>query len=94
MSADVTAARALPANRRLIWWTLAAGVIAGVVYLMATAKTGPVDPTEASHRQSHGTVVFMKRPGVHGDFWPWKCKDGVHADRAQCWEADDEAVFG
>jgi high-affinity iron transporter len=25
---------------------------------MATAKTGPVDPTEATHRQSHGTVVF------------------------------------
>jgi hypothetical protein len=36
----------------------------------------------------------VNRPGVHGDFWPWKCKDGVHADGAQCWEADDQAVFG
>lgn len=61
MSADVTAARrvrALPANRRLVWWTLAAAVVAGLVYLMASAKTGPVDPTEVTHRQSHGTVVF------------------------------------
>jgi high-affinity iron transporter len=61
MSVDVTvarAARAQPANRRLVWWTLAAAVVAGLVYLMATAKTGPVDPTEATHRQSHGTVVF------------------------------------
>jgi len=61
MSADVTVdrnARALPANRRLVWWTLAAAVVAGLVYLMATARTGPVDPTEVAHRQSHGTVVF------------------------------------
>jgi high-affinity iron transporter len=28
------------------------------VYLMATAKTGPVDPTEAKGHQSHATVVF------------------------------------
>jgi high-affinity iron transporter len=58
MSADITAARALPAHRRLVWWIVAAGVVAGLVYLMATAKTGPVDPTEVTHRQSHGTVVF------------------------------------
>ncbi len=25
---------------------------------MATATTGPVDPTEVAHRQSHGTVLF------------------------------------
>jgi high-affinity iron transporter len=33
-------------------------VVAGLVYLMATAKTGPVDPTEVKGHQSHGTVVF------------------------------------
>ncbi len=60
MSADVTAPARVrqPVNRRLVWWTLAAAVVAGLVYLMATAKTGPVDPTEAAQRQSHGTVVF------------------------------------
>ena len=38
---------------------MAAGlaVVSGLVYLMATASTGPVDPTEAQP-QSHGTVVF------------------------------------
>ena len=37
---------------------LVAGLAAvgGLVYLMATADTGPVDPTEV--RQSHGTAVF------------------------------------
>jgi high-affinity iron transporter len=30
--------------------------VGGLVYLMATADTGPVDPTEV--RQSHGTAVF------------------------------------
>jgi high-affinity iron transporter len=45
-------------SRRLAWWALAVAVVAGLVYLMATASTGPVDPTEATHRQSHGTIVF------------------------------------
>jgi len=43
---------------RLAWWTAAALAVAGLVYLMATAKTGPVDPTEARGPQSHATVVF------------------------------------
>jgi len=33
-------------------------VFAGLIYLMATADTGPTDPTEATGSQSHGTVVF------------------------------------
>src|SRR3954452_2970019 len=45
-------------TRRLAWWTAGLAVLAGLVYLMATAKTGPVDPTEVSDRQSHATVVF------------------------------------
>lgn len=32
-------------------------MLAGLVYLMATAKTGPVDPTEVARPQSRGTVV-------------------------------------
>jgi high-affinity iron transporter len=44
--------------RRLAWWTAAALTVVGIVYLMATAKTGPVDPTEVRGRQSHATVVF------------------------------------
>jgi high-affinity iron transporter len=47
-----------PANRRLVVWTTVIAVVAALVYLMATAKTGPVDPTEVSRPQSHATVVF------------------------------------
>jgi hypothetical protein len=35
----------------------------------------------------------MNRPGVRGDSWPWKIKDGVHAFRSHSWEADDASVF-
>ena len=47
-----------PSMRRLGWWLPAALTVAGLVYLMATADTGPVDPTEVAHRQSQSTVVF------------------------------------
>jgi high-affinity iron transporter len=43
---------------RLAWWLSGLAVLAGLVYLMATASTGPVDPTEVSRHQSHATVVF------------------------------------
>ena len=42
---------------RLAWWAAAFAIVAGLVYLMATASTGPVDPTEVRGHQSHGTVV-------------------------------------
>src|SRR3954452_3986996 len=45
-------------TRRLAWWTAGLAVLAGLVYLMATAKTGPVDPTEVTAPQSRGTIVF------------------------------------
>jgi high-affinity iron transporter len=45
-------------HRRIAFWTLALAVVAGLVYLMAIADTGPVDPTEARGEQSHATVVF------------------------------------
>src|SRR3954449_9901997 len=45
-------------TRRLAWWTAAALTVAGIVYLMATASTGPLDPTEVRGHQSHTTVVF------------------------------------
>jgi high-affinity iron transporter len=43
---------------RLAWWLSGLAVVAGLVYLMATAKTGPTDPTEAHRPLSHATVVF------------------------------------
>jgi high-affinity iron transporter len=43
---------------RLAWWLSGLAVVAGLVYLMATANTGPADPTEASRPMSHATVVF------------------------------------
>lgn len=42
----------------LIAWLGGLAFITGMVYLMATAETGPVDPTEVTRTQSHGTVVF------------------------------------
>ena len=46
------------AHKRLIWWLAGLGIVSGLVYLMATAQTGPVDPTEVGAQQSHGTIVF------------------------------------
>ena len=43
---------------RLAWWAVGLAVLAGLVYLMATADTGPADPTEVRGPQSHATVVF------------------------------------
>jgi high-affinity iron transporter len=43
---------------RLAWWLAGLAVVAGLVYLMATASTGPADPTEVRGQQSHATVVF------------------------------------
>src|SRR3954468_10147020 len=45
-------------NRRLAWWLLGLAVLCGAVYLIATAETGPVDPTEVTAPQSRGTIVF------------------------------------
>jgi high-affinity iron transporter len=42
---------------RLAWWTVGLAIVAGLVYLMATAKTGPVDPTEVTAPQSRATIV-------------------------------------
>ena len=44
-------------NSRIAWWAAGLAILAGLVYLMATAKTGPVDPTEVSSPQSRATVV-------------------------------------
>src|SRR3954447_20398765 len=43
--------------RRTAWWAAGVAVLASLVYLMATASTGPVDPTEVQAPQSHATVV-------------------------------------
>src|SRR4051812_26004771 len=45
-------------HTRLAWWVSGLAVVAGLVYLMATANTGPADPTDASKPMSHATVVF------------------------------------
>src|SRR4051794_5362804 len=45
------------ALRRTAWWTLALAVVSVLVYLMATASTGPTDPTEVGGHQEHATVV-------------------------------------
>src|SRR3954454_7492009 len=42
---------------RATWWGAGLAILALLVYLMATADTGPVDPTEATAPQSHATVV-------------------------------------
>ena len=50
--------RRLHARARLSWWVSGLALVAGLVYLMATAETGPVDPTEVGGTQTHATVVF------------------------------------
>ncbi|HSD25311.1 MAG TPA: FTR1 family protein [Solirubrobacterales bacterium] len=47
-----------PDYTRLAWWLSGLAVLAGVVYLMATANTGPADPAEAGKPMNHATVVF------------------------------------
>jgi high-affinity iron transporter len=44
--------------RRTALWAVAAAILVALVYLMATASTGPVDPTEVTHPQNHATIVF------------------------------------
>src|SRR4051812_46183166 len=44
--------------RRGVIWAICALVLVGLVYLMATADTGPTDPTEATVPESHATIVF------------------------------------
>src|SRR3954469_4954826 len=45
-------------RRRTLLWVCAGAVLCGLVYLMATASTGPIDPTEVTHPQSRATTVF------------------------------------
>jgi high-affinity iron transporter len=45
-------------QRRLALWVGLLALLGGAVYLMATAQTGPVDPTEVSAPESRGTIVF------------------------------------
>lgn len=45
-------------RNRNVWWAGVAIAVIGIVYLMATASTGPSDPTEATTPQSHATVVL------------------------------------
>src|SRR5690349_7553183 len=53
-----TAATTAPTTRRRLGlWVALLVLLTGAVYLMATAKPGPVDPTEV-HDLSRGTVVF------------------------------------
>src|SRR6478735_4724650 len=45
------------AIRRVAWWALGLGIVSLLVYLMATASTGPTNPTEVGGHQAHATVV-------------------------------------
>jgi high-affinity iron transporter len=58
VSAVSTPESSTSSRRRALVWSAAAAVIVGLVYLMATASTGPVDPTEVHHAQSRATIVF------------------------------------
>lgn len=44
--------------RRLGFWLTVVTAVAVIVYLMATAQTGPTDPTEATVPESRTTIVF------------------------------------
>jgi high-affinity iron transporter len=57
ISGSASSQRASTRRRTLVWAAIGAAVV-GLVYLMATAHTGPVDPTEVHHPQSRATIVF------------------------------------
>ena len=57
-AAASTPRRGAATTARAAWWLGGLAVVAGLVYLMATASTGPADPTESAGRQSHATIVF------------------------------------
>ncbi len=38
-------------------------------------------------------VATMNRPGVVGDFWPWK-QGGSYANGSWSWKVDEQALFG
>ena len=57
MPADSADRRRVRLGRGAIW-ALAGAIVAGLVVLMATASTGPVDPTEVTVPQSRATIVF------------------------------------
>ena len=42
---------------RLAWWAAVLAFVSALVYLMATAETGPVDPTEVRGPQTEAAVV-------------------------------------
>jgi high-affinity iron transporter len=50
--------RPIGERTRLAWWLAGLAIVTGLVYLMATAETGPVDPTEVRTPQSHASVVL------------------------------------
>lgn len=59
MSDRVESSRRAAPSGRLAGWLAGLVLVAGLVYLMATASTGPLDPTEAAPgTQSEGTVIF------------------------------------
>src|SRR3954447_21629613 len=58
MAAPSPARSPRPTRIRLAWWLSGLAVLSGLVYLMATADTGPADPTEVGGHQTHATVVF------------------------------------
>jgi hypothetical protein len=56
--------------------------------LLGLSKIPPYQPNNRSTQQRG-----LNRPGLVGDSWPWKHKDGVHANRSHSGEADDASVF-
>jgi hypothetical protein len=54
----------------------------------------PVEFLSDAQAGAYGRFVgLVNRPGLVGDSWPWKHKDGVHANRSHSGEADDASVF-
>jgi hypothetical protein len=41
---------------RLAWWLSGLALVTALVYLMATANTGPTDPTESAQPMGHETA--------------------------------------
>ncbi len=64
--------------------------------------SGPLAPYAAefeswlrsrSYSSSGAADSCMNRPGVVGDFWPWK-QGGSYANGSWSWKVDEQALFG
>ena len=75
---------------RLAWWLSGLAVVSGLVYLMATANTGPADPTE-QHMIMHSQLETLDGLLLMGADTPEAMEYRPQAGVSVSLSGDDEA---